>query len=598
MKYATKNALICLAVMLSGCVMPGDIDNTVLNRYQETLARRGPQKRLGEQGLDSLRPAPGVTGPRLQVHKDPSTGWLHVDLTLEEAIVRTLADSLDIRVAGFDPAIAREDLIKAAAAFDAVAFGGAEVVKNDGQTFNANFLNPRKTYQYRAGVKQKVLTGATWQVAWNLTRSLNRTTFPVRDIQSYDHQIIGQVVQPLLRDAGIQFNYSQIKLADLNEQNSRAAFRQRVEETVNQAINTYINLIQVRVDLQIQRDLLDSTVLTLQRVKARSELDATAVQIKQVEAAVESRRATLIRAGKSILDVQDNLVRLLNDAQLNLLTDYEIIPVSPPIITQVEINLTDKIITALAHNPRLDQARIAIQAAIVQVSVAKNQTLPRLDLTASTTLGGFATHEHTAWDTLGTGDFVGYSLGLAAEYPIGNRSAMAEWAKQKFNRLKAITVMQNTADDVTQAVNDRVRQVRTNYQEMLAQRASVDAAKIQLQALDDTEKIRGRLTPEFLQVKLQAQETVANSQRLELLAIVQYNQALTDLDRVTGTILDTQRVKIALPGAIDQKDWPPAEVITPRPATKPGTVRPSESVLDAYRRAIEPIREGQDQPVK
>lgn len=136
-------------------------------------------------------------------------------------------------------------------------------------------------------------------------------------------------------------------------------------------------------------------------------------------------------------------------------------------------------------------------------------------------------------------------------------------------------------------INERIRQVATTYDEMLAQRKAVEAFKAQLQALEDTERIRGRLTPEFLQLKLSAQESLAQAQHAELLATIQYNIALSNLDRVTGTILQTQRVKIALPAAtyMDYSAWP-GEL--PAPKTKPAA-RPSESVVDAYRRTLQPM---------
>jgi hypothetical protein len=115
---------------------------------------------------------------------------------------------------------------------------------------------------------------------------------------------------------------------------------------------------------------------------------------------------------------------------------------------------------------------------------------------------------------------------------------------------------------------------------MLAQRAAAEAARLYLQSLEDIERIRGRLTPEFLLVKLQAQQDVAVAQRAELAAIVQYNIALADLERASGTVLQVQPVRIALPPATDLSGWPPTEAPATGPAGSPITV------IDAYRQAL------------
>jgi hypothetical protein len=71
-----------------------------------------------------------------------------------------------------------------------------------------------------------------------------------------------------------------------------------------------------------------------------------------------------------------------------------------------------------------------------------------------------------------------------------------------------------------------------------------------------TEEIRGRLTPEFLLVKLNAQETLANAELAALQALVDYNVAMSDLALVSGTVLELHGVKLALPVVLGEEPWP------------------------------------------
>ena len=536
-----------------GCVRPGKIDSGLVAQYQRAMARRGPQRRASASGMESLRPV--SDGPQLKVVQDPKTGKVQIRLRLDEAVQRALANSLDIRVVGYDPAISWEEVIQAAAEFDTIVFGAFNYGVTDDRTDSAFAGGHSKTRAWSAGIKQKTITGATWQLEWAWTRTwddANFRNFPTR----HEPRLQLEITQPLLRDAWPAVNLATLRVARLNHHQSLAEFRQRVEEIVGEVILTYWELVRARREVKIQQSLLDKTRETLKRIVDRGLIDATKVQIKQAESAVESRNAVLIRARKTILDVQDKLSRLLADKQINLLSEYEILPTTDPSQVKVELDAKDRLVTALEHNAVLAQARLAIEVADITVRVAKNQALPRLDLTASAGLQGLGATQYEAREQFNSGDYASYAVGLSLEIPLGNRQRRAEVRRRRLQRLKAITTLQSLADQVAVEINNGVRQVGTTFQEMRAQRAAVEAARVQLQALEDTERIRGRLSPEFLQVKLQAQEILADAERAELQAIIEHNAAMTDLDRIAGTILDVHHVK--LERALDRRGLPPA----------------------------------------
>ncbi len=574
--------LVVLA-MASGCVMPEGVGSDSLDRYQRALVDRGPQTR-GQEGLDPLRPALGSTGPAMRITKDPQTGKSQLSLTLDEALVRAMTNDLEIRTVAFTPSINRQDMEKAAAEFDYVVFGGFNYRKDDKRTLSQIQLDPNAVFDnfnaltrtYQAGIKNKTVTGATCALSYTLTDTWDNSTY-YKINRRFEPVLALDVTQPLLRNAWPEYNLAQLKLAGVNYHSSMAAFRQKVEEVATKVINAYWTLVQARGELKIQQDLLKYTQTTLERVRARSELDATAVQIKQIEAAAESRRATLIQAEKTILDAQDQLAHLLNDADINVVSDLEIVPVTEPVTTPVAIDLTDKLLTALRHNPILEQARLAVDAADIGIRIAANQALPKLDLTASASLQGMGTTANASEENMETGDYASYGLGLTGEYPLGNRAAEADLRRQKLTRLQNLTQMQYAADSVALDVKERIRQIGSSHEEMQAQNAAMEAAWVQLRALEDTERIRGQLTPEFLQVKLSAQEAVANSARQKLAAIVQFNGALADLDRATGTTLDVHRLKVALVPATEGDYWPQPSHAAPSPMTTPTSLPSPEA---------------------
>ena len=585
----TSAVLVLLLLWTSGCVKPGDIDQRVIGRYQRVLADRGPQRRT-EEGLEVLQPLDS-TQPPLQTVVDEETGRTRVLLSLREAIYRALSNNLDIRLAGFSPSISREEMIQAAAIFDAVIFARAAFEKNNTQIVTVRTAargsafvgNDDSARVWTAGIRKRTITGGTVELAWTMSRTFDQRRLTSRR-RLFENVAALTLTQPLLRDAGPEFNLAGVRIARLSYKLSMEEFRRQVEQVMSDVTTTYWLLIQARRDWVIQKALLDRTVETAERIDKRRAVDATEVEFKQAQAAVETRRAGLIRAEKTIDDAQDQLVRLIGDSQINLLGDYEVLPTTRPNVELVQLDVTDQLLTALRHSPLLEQARIGIAVADINVKVAQNQALPRLDLVAGTNLQGLGGGFNQAREHLESADFVSYNLQLEFEAPLGNAERAAEVRRQKLDRLRSITTMQLTADTIATQVRERVRQVQTAHEEMIAQRRSVEASRDQLDALDATEQLR-RMTPEFLQVKLSAQEALSNAARSELRAIVDYNVALVNLAQVTGTLLEQNDVELSMPAVLGEGAWVAEETKPGAPEPLPSLERPTTQPVPIGRRA-------------
>ena len=136
---------------------------------------------------------------------------------------------------------------------------------------------------------------------------------------------------------------------------------------------------------------------------------------------------------------------------------------------------------------------------------------------------------------------------MSLEYPLGNRQRYAELLKRRLERRRAVSALQNVADQVAQLAKDGITKIETNYSEIQIQKEATGAARIHLKALEDSEPIRERLTPEFLFLELQAQETLANAQRSEIRAVVEFNVALVQLAQIMGTVLELHQVRATIP---------------------------------------------------
>ncbi len=550
---------VCMAVLplaLMGCLSDEVDDDSLVASYQEALANDDTPQRTDNEGADAseplglLEPIPSVSEaiPPLGITVDPNTGAKVIRLTVEQAIFRALAKSPEIRVVSFDPAIAKQEITKATAGFDPTVFSRLNYEDEDNPQNSIFTPGQSETTLSEVGVKQRISTGAEWSASYAMTRvwdDLVGRTLPTR----YEPVLAFQLKQPLLRDAGKQVNLAGVNIARLNHRIALLGFRKKAEEVSAEVIRAYWQLLQARRDLEIQQRLVEQTEETVNKVEGRRGIDATGVQVHQATSYAKSREAARLRLEKRVQDAQDALVRFVATAEVHLGSDVEIVPAT---ISGATADGLDSPVTihqamelAMAHNPVVRHAKAAVEIADLNVRVAKHQRMPRLDLVTSASTHGLAREAAEASGQLGD-DYASYAVGLVFEYTLGGRERYAEVTKRRLERRRATAVLHNVADQVTVQVKERVRKVQTNLAEISIQREAVKEGRVYLQTLQDSEMIRERLTPEFLLVKLQAQETLAQAERAENAAFAEFNIALAELAQATGTVLDLHRIETSL----------------------------------------------------
>ena len=541
----TASCVSIVIVLLSGCVSDEISSHSIQNKDFRILN----QIRNMQQAIPATQDyAPDSFGKSkiIETTTDPNTGKKTVALTIEEVLTRTLSGSPEITIVSFEPMLAEQDITKAAAQFDVTAFSQFNLEQQDNPVNSIYQPGQSSGRTLETGIKQKNTAGSQWSMSYAMTRNwddLSGRTLSTR----YEPILAFELKQPLWRDGWEQANLASLDIAKINYDIAMAGFRGKAEETAAATISAYWQLYQTRRDRKILEELLNKTIETLTKVQGRREIDATDVQIKQTEAYVKTRQAALLTADKNIMDAQDQLVRLMADSRLSLLDEFYIIPASEPSVVIDRLELPKLLNTAIENNPVMQQARCGIEIADINIRVAKNQALPRLDLMASARTQALDGRPEEAQENLASGDYFSYGMGLSLEYPLGNRTALAESLRKRIERRKAITELKNLTEKLTVLIRERLRSLETNYAQIQIQAQAAEAAAAQLQVLDEVELVREQLTPEFLMVKLQAQETLANAQIAHTKAIADFNIALAELAKLTGTVLRMQQVEKSLP---------------------------------------------------
>lgn len=529
---------------LSGCVDPGPIDPTVLGKYRQTMVLRSMESQPRDPGR--LNPIGAGIESELKVVTvtvtDPETKIEtkeeFLELTLEEAIHRTVANNLDIRALSFEPGMSREDMVIAAAVFDMVVFGGSTYSVEDERT--NTFFDPTvlsKSHVFSVGVKQHMTTGADLKATYSLRRLETNTRYITKPT-TYEPNFTLEMTQPLLRGTGPgEPGLATLRVARINHRIKEEEFRQGVETLVAETIVAYWTLRMERKELAIQKRLLKKTEDILVVLKIRAPVDATDLHLSQARASIAGRKAVIVRAEKTVRDIEDELVaRMFGRQRAMGERRYPIKPVTLAQIGPIEIDGQSQLLAALKNNMDLSRLRLNVKKAGVIVRQAEQNILPQLNLTASATWMGLDKRRSVAHDQVFDSKYLSYGIGLVFEYPLGNRDAEAARRRARYERLQAVAALQSEAVKLAQKIKEKIREIERAQKTITIVQAVVKANKDKLKAIEALEEWKS-VTPERLQLKLQTIEALGEYERNVEEAIIEYNKARVLLSWNTGTVL-------------------------------------------------------------
>ncbi|MEM8739621.1 MAG: TolC family protein [Planctomycetota bacterium] len=576
----TRKAFLCTAVLLGGCIGPLDryggadvaLRNAVITENRKELLALSDERgrptvievqretsdveaRLDTyrlQELNQISGAEAYAGVVVEPGADLAgqTELEIVRLSLDEAVRMAVTGNLDLAVARLLPQIGEEQLTQAAAAFDAVFFldfnfQTLDVPQPAGTIPGlANDIKQENTV-LQTGIRQNLVTGGQVQLDTTIARNERIPSFFAVD-DFYDADVLVTLNQPLLRGFGRDVATADIVLARNSALDARAQLRQALSELINDVEQTYWNLNFTQRQVLIQQRLLDRTIAERDRLQQRADFDVSPVRITEANSRVELRKADLIRVRADVRNASDALKRLLNAPSLPLADETLVLPSDAPVDAPVSFSLLDSVTTALEKRAVLEQSLLAIDDAQVQQRLADNATLPLFDLTAALGINGIDEDDAgSAYGEIFDGDFVDYIIGVAFEQPLGNRSAEALLRQRNFEESQAILAYRRDAQDVVLEVKNALRGVLTNYELVGATRAARWAAADSLRSINVQEEVGVALTDEFLlDLKLNAQERLADAESQEAQALANYMIAIAEMQRSMGTLAERYSVDV------------------------------------------------------
>ncbi len=422
--------------------------------------------------------------------------------------------------------------------------------------------------QANFGVQQGFLTGTSVSLNFNnpfidqnaFRNDLNPTRSPFLQVQ---------MTQRLLQGFGLAVNRRNIRIAGNNVRVADLNLRNQIITTVADVTRLYWDLVSFNEEVGVRRQALALAQRLYEDNKKQVEIGTLApIEIVRAEAEVAAREQELTTAETNVLQ-QETLLKNSISRTGNFspqVADARIVPtdrIRIPATEPVE-PIQDLVGRALENRPELQQSRLNIDNARINLTGLKNALLPSIDAFVDLRNNSLAGQINTQTGPPGSPllprnpdqffvgsytsalgqifrrNFPDYAFGAQLNIPLRNRAAQADFANAQ------LTVRQNELQFQRQSNGIRV-EVQNSLIALQQARARHRAAEKSRQLAEqtlDAEQKKYQLGASSIFFVIQAQRDVANAQFAEVQALTAYARARVQLEVATGTVLERNNISI------------------------------------------------------
>ena len=484
-----------------------------------------------------------------------------LDLTLQDALKAAMQNNYDIQVERVVYQESEWALKGAYGQYDpALAFDWNAQVNRQPTTSRLQVgLVQTDVYMlrqenYNLGLTQLTPWGQTFQLQWDNTKSQTNSNYSIFNPSYSSSGFLGTTL-PLLQGFGKQVTHRPVLKAKLDLKAAGDQFEQSLRDSLLQVESDYWALVYAIKDLDVKRKALDLAKRFQEETRKKIEVGILA-PIEQVsaDAQVATREQDIITAEQSVGDRMDILRLDMGLSKASPTWSRPLQPTDEPAVSGVPGAETELIQKAVSLRPEVKQLQAKIEKDKLDTVWAKNQTLPRLDFTASLTYNG-ATGRYVnpvtgmviydqgfsdAWHQVTGLDYKSWYAGLTFRFPIGNRTARAAY--------QAYRLAQNADEIQLERLNLAIaNEVRAAIRNVEAARMRVEAAKVTLKLQQDKldaeqKKYENGLSTAFNVLSYQNDLMSAATSLLN--AQVGAQVAGAQLDKAVGVYLDSRGIKL------------------------------------------------------
>lgn len=488
-----------------------------------------------------------------------------LSLSLEECILRAMKNNLSVAIQILNPEIAGAAVTQAWEKF----YPSLSLAYNKRSTDSASYswLDAdgsviARTNEYALDLSQAIPGGGTVGVSLNTNNSDTNRSFQTINPR-YGSTLTFDFTQPLLKDFGWNISRREILIARNNLSISEGELETTLMSTIYQVEAAYWTLAYSIDDLAVRRQSLQLAKDLLEKNRRSVEVGQLApIEILSAQAEVATREADILQAEAQVKNAEDEMKILLNLSSDEDRAAGFIALKDRPVLPERTIALDEALATALANRPDLRVTRIGLKNQELNLSYAKNQLLPGLNLTASYWSPGVSGTRIIYYNddplsgivlrTIPGGSkdslkdafnfkYNNWSVGLTLTVPFNNILSRASYTQARLDMQQALLDLKNKEQQVFLEIKTAVRAVETNFKRVQAYKVARELAEQKLAG--EEEKLKVGLSTNYM--VLQYQRDLSTARSTELKAVVDYNVSLADLDRALGISLKNKNMKVA-----------------------------------------------------
>ena len=505
------------------------------------------------QEAPNARVAELVEAARAAAQQQPAAPT--VRLTLDEVVGLALENNLDIAVQRLNPQIADLDIASAHAAF-LPTFDSTVGTNSRAQPSTTQLDGGQRvvvdTTTYNAGLTQALKWGgASVEASWNNNRNGTTSIFSSFN-PSYRSNLDLVYTQPLLRGFRTDPSRQRLQVTRLNREVSDIDLRRLITNTEAAVRSAYWDLVIASEAIAVQQQFVELAEDLIADNQARVELGTLApIDIIQSQSEAAQRRQVLTEALQVRRTAELVLKRLVVSGTDDRLWVANIVPVDRPSFDPTPVDIEAAVRSALAQRTDITRARRQLDINDINLRSARDTTLPSLDVRASYTMQGLGGTEFVrsglggdigaiidggygdALNQLVGNDFPAWNLSMTLSYPIGQSAEEASYARAQVQVRQTQAQIEQMELQIATEVTNAGLQIQSSLRRIEAATVARELAQQQLDAEQSKFEV-GASTNFFV---VQAQRDLADAQRAELQAILDYQKARIEFDRSQQTSL-------------------------------------------------------------
>jgi len=463
-----------------------------------------------------------------------------VTLTLPRVIQLVVQSNRDLKNAGLDRIVQRQELKEAESIFDprftpTLSIGVSRALSSSARPTSTGFVpssvsspttNQSSFLGSGSGRSDPLGDRTAFNSSTQLQAQLNTrigTGFSLRSDPLSDFPLSLTISQPLLRGFGKTVNEAPVKVARLTDTKSSLALRQTLIDKITETITAYRTLYERQESVRIQEGSL---------ANKRYQLEVTTALVK----AGRKARADLVDSAQSIADSERQLIDAKNQLALANSILLRLVDTPETLIVQVSSDSMEGLIqaaiararsldpttllkTAYLNRPNYLQAKLDVETETLSLVGAQDSKRWGLDLQSSTSLG-------TSSQT---------SAGLVLSREFGNQRLETEVQRRRIGIQKNSNRLNQLTEIIKTELSDQLNTISATQRQVVAAQQASELAKQQLAIAQERFK-RGKI--DIFQVT-QKEDTLTAARNNELSARLDFWISMVQLDRILGTTLDT-----------------------------------------------------------